>query len=71
MDGSYHLYHDNAMCKLKSYSDISYHNKELNALCRCRFDKVKYLAKLKVSFLRLVNILLPELEALVPTLNMA
>ena len=56
---------------LKSYSDISYHNEELKALCRYRFDKVKDRAALKVSFSRLVNILFSELETLVPTLHMA
>ena len=56
---------------LKSYSDISYHNKELKSLTRYRFDKVKERAKLKSSVSRLVCILFPELEKLVPTLHMA
>ena len=56
---------------LKSYSDISYHNEELKSLTRYRFDKVKERAKLKSSISRLVNILFPELEKLVPTLHMA
>ena len=34
---------------LKSYSDTSYHNKELKSLTRYRFDKVKERAKLKTS----------------------
>lgn len=51
---------------LKSYSDISYHNEELKSLTRYRFDKVKERAKLKSSISRLVNILFPELEKLVP-----
>mgnify|MGYP000584543174 FL=1 len=55
---------------LKSYSDISYHNEELKSLTRYRFDKVKERAKLKTSVSRLVNILFPELEKLVPTLHM-
>lgn len=55
---------------LKSYSDISYHNEELKSLTRYRFDKVKERAKLKTSVSRLVNILFPELESLVPTLHM-
>ena len=55
---------------LKSYSDISYHNEELKSLTRYRFDKVKERAKLKQSIARLVNILFPELEKLVPTLHM-
>ncbi len=54
---------------LKSYSDTSYHNEELKSLTRYRFDKVKERAKLKQSVSRLVNILFPELEKLVPTLH--
>jgi transposase len=56
---------------LKSYSDISYHNEELKSLTRYRFDKVNERAKLKSSISRLVTILFPELENLVPTLHMA
>ena len=56
---------------LKSYSDTSYHNEELKSLTRYRFDKVKERAKLKSSVTRLVNILFPELEKLVPALHMA
>lgn len=56
---------------LKSYSDTSYHNGELKSLTRYRFDKVKERAKLKSSVSRLVNILFPELEKLVPTLHIA
>jgi len=56
---------------LKSYSDTSYHNEELKSLTRYRFDKVKERAKLKTSISRLVTILFPELEKLVPTLHMA
>ena len=56
---------------LKSYSDISYHNEELKSLTRYRFDKVQERAKLKTSISRLVCILFPELEKLVPTLHMA
>ena len=56
---------------LKSYSDTSYHNEELKSLTRYRFDKVKERAKLKSSVSRLVTILFPELEKLVPTLHMA
>ena len=55
---------------LKSYSDTSYHNEELKSLTRYRFDKVKERAKLKSSVSRLVNILFPELESLVPQLHM-
>lgn len=56
---------------LKSYSDTSYHNEELKSLTRYRFDKVKERAKLKSSVSRLVCILFPELEKLIPTLHMA
>ena len=56
---------------LKSYSNTLYHNEELKSLTRYRFDKVKERAKLKTSIARLVNILFPELEKLVPTLHMA
>ena len=56
---------------LKSYTDTAYHNEELKSLTRYRFDKVKERAKLKQSISRLVNILFPELEMLVPTLHMA
>lgn len=56
---------------LKSYSDTSYHNEELKSLTRYRFDKIKQRAKLKSSITRLINILFPELEKLVPTLHMA
>ena len=56
---------------LKSYTDTSYHNEELKSLTRYRFDKVRERAKLKQSISRLVTILFPELEKLVPTLHMA
>ena len=56
---------------LKSYSDTSYHSEELKSLTRYRFDKVKERAKLKSSVSRLVCILFPELEKLVPTLHMS
>ena len=56
---------------LKSYSDTSYHNEELKSLTRYRFDKVKERAALKSSVSRLVCILFPELENLVPSLHMA
>ena len=56
---------------LKPYSDTSYHNEELKSLTRYRFDKVKERAKLKSSVSRLICILFPELEKLVPTLHMA
>ncbi len=56
---------------LKSYSNTSYHNEELKSLTRYRFDKVKERAQLKQSISRLVTILFPELETLVPQLHMA
>ena len=56
---------------LKSYTDTAYHNEELKSLTRYRFDKVRQRAKLKQSVSRLVNILFPELETIVPTLHMA
>ena len=56
---------------LKPYTDIAYHNEELKSLTRYRFDKVKERAKLKSSIARLVCILFPELEKLVPSLHIA
>ena len=56
---------------LKSYSNTLYHNEELKSLTRYRFDKVNERAKLKISVARLVNILFPELEKLVPTLHLS
>ena len=55
---------------LKSYTDTSYHNEELKSLTRYRFEKVRERAKLKTSVSRLVCILFPELEKLVPSLHM-
>ena len=56
---------------LKPYTDTAYHNEELKSLTRYRFGKVKERAQLKQSVSRLVCILFPELEQLVPTLHMA
>lgn len=56
---------------LKPYTNIAYHNEELKSLTRYRFDKVRERAKLKQSIARLVCILFPELETMVPTLHMA
>ena len=56
---------------LKSYTDTSYHNEELKSLTRYRFDKVRERAKLKQSISRLVTILFPELEKLVPSIHQA
>ena len=55
---------------LKPYTNTAYHNEELKSLTRFRFEKVKERAKLKNSISRLVCILFPELENLVPTLHM-
>ena len=56
---------------LKSYTDTSYHNEDQETLTRYRFDKVREPAKLKSFVSRLVCILFPELEKLVPSLRMA
>lgn len=56
---------------LKPYADTAYHNEELKSLTRYRFDKVRERAKLKSSIARLVCILFPELEKLIPSLHIA
>ena len=56
---------------LKPYTNIAYHNSELKSLTRYRFDKVRERAVLKTSVTRLVNILFPELEKLLPSLHTA
>lgn len=56
---------------LKPYTNIAYHNSELKSLTRYIFDKVSERAKLRVSVSRLVNILFPELEKLLPILHTA
>ena len=55
---------------LQPYSLQSYQNEELKSLTRYRADKVRERAKLKSSLARLVVILFPELEKLVPDLHM-
>lgn len=55
---------------LKPYTDTAYHNEEIKSLTRYRFDKVKERAKLKSSVSRLVCILFPKLEKMVPSLHM-
>ena len=55
---------------LKPYTSTLYQNDELKSMTRYRFDKVSERAKLKTSVSRLVTILFPELEALVPSLHM-
>lgn len=59
------------MAALQPYSDASYHNEQLKSLTRYRFDKVRERGKLKQSVSRLVTILFPELEKLVPSLHLA
>ena len=56
---------------LKPYTCTAYHNEELKSLTRYRFDKVQERAKLKSSVSRLVCILFPEMEKLVPSLHIA
>ena len=55
---------------LKPYTAASYHNEGLKSLTRYRFEKIQERAKLKTSVARLVSILFPELEKLVPSLHM-
>lgn len=59
------------LCDSESYTDTAYHNEELKSLTRYWFDKVRERAKLKQSVSRLVTILFPELEKLVPILHTA
>ena len=56
---------------LKPYTNIAYHNSELKSLTRYRFNKVKERSILKASVTRLINILFPELEKLLPNLHTA
>ena len=56
---------------LKPYTCTAYHNEELKSLTRYRFDKVRERAKLKSFVSRLVCILFPEMEKLVPSLHIA
>ena len=56
---------------IRTYSDISRKNENLKSLSRYRFKKVQDRAKLKTSISRLVNILFPELETIVSTLNLS
>lgn len=54
---------------LESYSSTLYHNDQLKSLTRYRFNKVRERSTLKVSMSRLVNIMFPELEALVSSIH--
>ena len=56
---------------LKPYSKALYHNEQLKSLSRYRFSKVRERAVLKQQLARLVNILFPELEKLVPSLHLS
>ena len=56
---------------LKPYSNTLYHNQELKSLTRYRFSKISERTKLKISVSRLVTILFPELEKLVPRIHLA
>ena len=56
---------------LKPYTNTAYHNSELKSLTIYRSDKAKEGAVFKSSGGRLVNILFPELEKLLPTLHPA
>ena len=54
---------------LKSYSDTPCHNKEIKPLTRHRFDKAQERAQIKQSVSRLVTILFPELEQIIPAIH--
>ena len=55
---------------LKPYTNTLYRNQELKSLTRYRFSKISERAKLRISVSRLVTILFPELEKLVPKIHM-
>ena len=61
---------DSKTIALMPYSKALYHNEQLKSLSRYRFSKVRERAVLKQQLARLVNILFPELEKLVPSLHM-
>ena len=54
---------------LKPYIPVSYHKKELKSLARYRFRLVKDCSQLKLSFARLINLIFPELESIVPQIQ--
>lgn len=56
---------------LKPYSKTLYHNEQLKSLSRYRFSKIRERGNLKQQLARLVNILFPELETLVPSLHLS
>jgi len=60
------LMHDNL---LQPYTNTAFFAEELKSLTRYRFDKVLDRSRLKVSIARLVTILFPELDKLLPNLH--
>lgn len=54
---------------IRLYTKQSWLNEELKSLTRYRLDRVQERAQLKQSIARLVNILFPELDKLVPTIQ--
>ncbi len=55
---------------LKSYTPVSYHISELKSLARYRFSLVQDCARQKSSYARLLNLLFPELQKLIPTIHL-
>lgn len=55
----------------KPYSKALYNNEQLKSLSRYRFSKIRERSNLKQQLARLVNILFPELEKLVPSLHLS
>jgi len=55
--------------KLTPYAPVSYHSSELKSLTRYRFRLVQDIAKLKVSFNRLMTIIFPELGPIVKNIQ--
>jgi transposase len=56
--------------RLKPYSQSSYQIRELKSLTRYRHSLVQDCGRLKSSYTRLVTILFPELEKMVPSLHL-
>ena len=54
---------------LKPYIPVSYHKKELKSLARYRFRLVKDCSQLNLSFARLINLIFPKLESIVPQIQ--
>lgn len=53
----------------ESYSPISYHITEVKSLARHRFRLVGYRSKLKISYCRILDIIFPELNSIVWSIN--